>query len=74
MSSQYQRADHLLRSGAPLGRHLSGPMGLEIRAIVNGGARILWKLARQENVFSRPRLGAADWAVILRQSLFPLGS
>jgi squalene synthase HpnC len=74
MLSQYQRADRLLRSGAPLGRHLSGPMGLEIRAIVNGGARILWKLARQENVFSRPRLGAADWAVILRQSLFPRGS
>jgi squalene synthase HpnC len=74
MLVQYQRADRLLRSGAPLGRHLSGPMGLEIRAIVNGGARILWKLTRQENVFSRPRLGAADWAVILRQSLFPRGS
>ncbi len=71
MLSQYRRADRVLRAGAPLGRHLTGPMGLEIRAIVNGGARILWKLTRQDDVFSRPRLGAADWAVILRQSFFP---
>jgi squalene synthase HpnC len=74
MHSQYRRADRLLRSGAPLGRGLRGPMGLEIRAIVNGGARILWKLTRQEDVFARPRLGAADWALILGQSFFPRGA
>jgi squalene synthase HpnC len=74
MLSLYERADRLLRAGAPLGRRLRGPMGLEIRAIVNGGARVLWKLRRDHDVFSRPRLGARDWAVILSQSLFPRSS
>lgn len=60
MHFQYQRADRLLRAGAPLGKRLSGRLGLEIRAIATGGAMILWKLQQQNNVFSRPRLGKKD--------------
>ena len=71
MQFQYARADRLLRSGAPLGGMLRGRMGLEIRAIINGGARILWRLRQQDDVFARPRLRARDIWVILAHSLRP---
>jgi squalene synthase HpnC len=69
---QVQRAANLLRSGSLLGTHLNGRFGLEIRAIVLGGARILEKLYQQDNPFSRPRLETPDrmkivWGA-LRQS------
>ena len=58
---QAQRAARMLRAGAPLGRVLSGRMGLELRMIVLGGERILSKLqARREDLFNRPRLNAGD--------------
>ncbi|VAW81265.1 Squalene synthase [hydrothermal vent metagenome] len=57
---QIQRAAKLLRSGSPLGTSLSGRFGLEIRAIILGGSRILEKLACQEDLFSRPRLNRTD--------------
>lgn len=66
MRHQYDRADRLLRSGAPLGRNLHGRMGLEVRAIIVGGARILYRLRQQsDDVFARPRLNAADRFAIL---------
>ncbi|AGA33187.1 Phytoene synthase [Thioalkalivibrio nitratireducens DSM 14787] len=71
MQRQYRRADRLLRSGAPLGHALRGRLGLEIRAIINAGARVLWRLEQQDDVFSRPRLRRRDQWVILRHSLFP---
>ncbi len=71
MQFQYARADRLLRAGAPLGGLLRGRMGLEIRAIINGGARILWRLRQQDDVFARPRLRARDVWVILAHSLRP---
>ena len=71
MHFQYQRADRLLRAGAPLGRVLRGRLGLEIRAVIQGGARVLWRLRRQDDVFSRPRLRAGDWLVILARSIRP---
>ncbi|MEJ2632325.1 MAG: squalene synthase HpnC [Acidihalobacter sp.] len=67
MQHQYARADRLLRSGAPLGSRLPGRMGLEVRAIIVGGARILYRLRRQsDDVFTRPRLNLADRMAILR--------
>ena len=69
MQFQYRRADRLLRAGAPLGRALPGRMGLEIRAIIQGGARVLWRLQQQENVFSRPRLRLGDWLLIVGRSI-----
>jgi len=71
MQVQYRRADRLLRAGAPLGGALRGRLGLEIRAIIQGGARTLWLLRQQQNVFSRPRLRRQDWLRIFARSLFP---
>ncbi|MGM0554473.1 MAG: squalene synthase HpnC [Pseudomonadota bacterium] len=71
MQFQYARADRLLRAGAPLGSMLGGRMGLEVRAIVNAGARMLWRLRQQDDVFARPRLRPRDKWIVMRQSLFP---
>jgi hydroxysqualene synthase len=71
MQLQYERADRLLRAGAPLGAALGGRFGLEIRLITVAGARVLWHLKRQRaDIFARPRLRLADYAVILRGALF----
>ena len=66
MAFQCARSRQLLMSGAPLGRRLPGRMGLEIRATVAGGARILDRIdAAQGDVFrKRPVLKAWDWAII----------
>lgn len=56
---QYSRARKLLRSGAPLGRALRGRFGLEIRAIVLGGSRVLDQL-QTSAPFARPRLDTTD--------------
>lgn len=69
MQFQYRRTDRLLRSGAPLGKQVPGRFGMEIRAIIEGGARILWRLQHQQNVFSRPRLTRSDGFRILWRSL-----
>jgi squalene synthase HpnC len=57
---QIQRAAELLRSGSPLGRQTRGRFGLELRAIILGGSRILEKLRKQDDLFDRPRLNSAD--------------
>ena len=57
---QIQRAAELLRSGSPLGRQTSGRFGLELRAVILGGSRILEKLRQQDDLFDRPRLNASD--------------
>lgn len=68
---QVDRARDLMLSGAPLGWDLPGRMGLEIRAIVAGGLRILDKIeAVDYDVFNRrPKLEALDWPFILWHSL-----
>jgi len=71
MQHQYQRADQMIRAGAPLGKRLSGRFGLEIRMIVMGGARIVYRLKQQDDLFSRPRLRARDWGSIIWGALFP---
>ncbi len=74
MYFQIGRAAKLLRSGSPLGGTLGGRLGLEIRAIILGGARILEKLHQQEDMFSRPRLNTLDrlqiaWGALRQQPL-----
>lgn len=71
MKFQVDRARALMLSGAPLGRDLPGRIGLEIRAIVAGGLRILDKIeAVNFDVFNRrPTLGALDWPRILWKAL-----
>lgn len=72
MQLQYERADRLLRAGAPLGCSLKGRLGLEIRLITLAGTRVLWHLRRQRtDLFSRPRLRPGDYAAIITGALFP---
>ena len=71
MQHQVQRADRMLRAGAPLGKRLSGRFGFEIRMIIMGGARIVYRLRQQDDLFSRPRLTARDWGSIIKGALFP---
>ncbi|NJD35579.1 MAG: squalene synthase HpnC [Betaproteobacteria bacterium] len=68
---QIDRARALMLSGAPLGWDLPGRMGLEIRAIVAGGLRVLDKIeAIDYDVFARrPKLESFDWPLILWRSL-----
>ena len=68
---QVDRARALMLSGAPLGWDLPGRIGLEIRAIVAGGLRILDKIeAIDYDVFNRrPKLETFDWPLILWRSL-----
>ena len=71
MAFQVSRARDLMLKGAPLGRALPGRVGLEIRATVQGGLRILEKIERAGyDVFRRrPVLGALDWPLMLMKSV-----
>ena len=57
--------------GAPLGRALPGRVGLEIRATVQGGLRILEKIERVGyDVFRRrPVLKPLDWPMLLLKAV-----
>ena len=68
---QVARARELMLSGAPLGWDLPGRIGLEIRAIVAGGLRILEKIEAVDfDVFrQRPVLRPLDWPLILWRSV-----
>ena len=70
MAFQIGRARELLHSGAPLGRVLKGRIGLELRMIIAGGARILEKIEDVGgDVFNhRPVLRPLDWPLMLWRS------
>ena len=71
MRFQIERAREMLRSGAPLGRALPGRTGLEIRATVQGGLRVLEKIesARYDVFRHRPIVRPHDWPIILLRAL-----
>lgn len=71
MAFEVDRARALLAEGAPLGRALQGRVGLELRMIVAGGARILEKIERVGgDVFERrPVLRPYDWPLMLLRSV-----
>lgn len=71
MAFQTGRARALLDSGRPLGRILKGRIGLEMRMIIAGGARILDRIdAVNGDVFRRrPVLTKSDWALMFGRSL-----
>lgn len=66
------RAEQLLQAGKPLGRHLTGRIGFELRMIIAGGERIIYKLkrCRGDIYHHRPTLNAFDWPIILLKALF----
>ena len=71
LAFQVDRARAMLVAGAPLGRALPGRIGLEIRATVAGGLRVLEKLegARYDMFRHRPVLKWHDWPVIVGRAL-----
>lgn len=71
MTFQTGRTRALLDSGRPLGRILKGRIGLEMRMIIAGGARILDRIdAVGGDVFRRrPVLTKPDWALMFGRSL-----
>jgi phytoene synthase len=71
MAFQVARARELILRGVPLARSLPGRIGLEIRATIEGGLRILEKIERVGyDVFRRrPTLEPLDWPVLLLRSL-----
>jgi phytoene synthase len=71
MKFQVQRARELMLSGKDLGNALPGRIGLEVRATVEGGLRILEKIEHAGyDVFRRrPRLRAFDWPLLLVRAL-----
>jgi phytoene synthase len=71
MKFQVERSREMILSGAPLGRTLPGRIGLEIRATVQGGLRILEKIeAAGYDVFRRrPVLKALDWPLLLLKAV-----
>lgn len=66
------RAEQFLLGGKPLGRQLTGRIGFELRMIVAGGERIIYKLkrCRGDIYHHRPTLNAFDWPIILLKALF----
>ena len=71
MKFQVHRARELMLSGKNLGHALPGRIGLETRATIQGGLRILEKIERAGyDVFrQRPMLGALDWPVVLLKAV-----
>jgi len=71
MDFEIDRAQALMRRGAPLVHALPGRLGWEIRLTVQGGLRILERLRRvRGDVFARrPKLGKTDWLVLAGRSL-----
>lgn len=71
MRFQIERTRRMLQAGAPLGRVLDGRIGLELRLIVMGGARILEKLAAVDgDVFRRrPVLRPLDAPLLVWRAL-----
>jgi hydroxysqualene synthase len=68
---QVSRARRLLLLGAPLGIRLKGRLGMEVRAIIQGGLCLLDALARRDNPFVRPRLRRRDRLRIVWRAFFP---
>lgn len=63
-------------SGAPLTRQLPGRAGWELRLVVQGGLRILDKIAAIDHASwrQRPRIGKADLPLLLWRACQPLPS
>lgn len=71
VDQQLARIETMMRSGAPLGRRLSGRFGLEIRLITEAGLRVLEHLARHRGQpYRRPRLAKSDYLLIAWRALF----
>jgi len=71
MDFEIDRAQALMRRGAPLVHALPGRLGWEIRLTIQGGLRILERVrgVRGDVFQRRPQLGKRDWLVLAGRSL-----
>jgi squalene synthase HpnC len=71
MSFQVTRSREMVRRGQPMARSLPGRMGLEIRATIQGGLRLLEKIEQAKyDVFRRrPVLRGLDWPLLLARAV-----
>ena len=71
LAFQVARSREMILRGKPLARSLPGRMGLEIRATIQGGLRILEKIETADyDVFRRrPVLRALDWPLLLARAV-----
>jgi squalene synthase HpnC len=71
MQHQCERAGRMMLAGAPLARALTGRVALEIGVTVQGGLRILEKLAQvgYDMFRQRPVLRASDWPLLIWRAL-----
>lgn len=67
LTQELDYARSLMNQGAPLALKVAGRAGWELRAVVQGGLRILDKLDAQQN---RPRLNAGDYVRIAWRCLW----
>lgn len=69
--SQCDWARKLMAEGAPLAHRVGGRAGWELRAVVQGGLRVLDKIAalRHATLHRRPVLGRRDWLPIAWNAL-----
>jgi squalene synthase HpnC len=67
LSFEVERSRQMILEGQPLARSLPGRVGLEIRATIQGGLRILEKIEHADyDLFRRrPVLRALDWPLVL---------
>ena len=71
LAFQVQRSRDMILRGKPMARSLPGRMGLEIRATIQGGLRILEKIEKAKyDVFRRrPVLRGFDWPLLLARAV-----
>jgi squalene synthase HpnC len=71
MRHQCERAQRMMLDGAPLARTLRGRVALEIGVTIQGGLRILEKLARcgYDMFRHRPVMRAPDWPLLVWRAL-----
>lgn len=71
MHFEIERARAMLISGVPLSLRLPGRIGWELRLVIQGGLRILERIEHAGyDVFNqRPKLGKADWLLLIWRAL-----
>jgi phytoene/squalene synthetase len=68
LKDELRFARELMNQGAGLAHQVPGRAGWELRLVVQGGLRVLDKIARTDTSLHRPRLNAADVALMLWRS------
>ena len=73
MAFETARTRALFDEGRPLPRRLPWRLGLELKAVIAGGSRVLERIDRvRGDVFThRPVLGKRDWALLALRMLLP---